>query len=138
MSVVIKKDGSFVSVSEREDLYKCCKYKSDKDFIKLHEWDNYELWGKQKGKAGNENKCELPPPIENLLFFGLLCVRKKEGELTMEEWSSWYEKKMGSINIEDSEEASVDSEQYSESEYTKEGYLKDGFVIDELLEDSYD
>jgi len=59
MVVTIKKDGSFKN-EHTEELYKCCKYKSAKDFVKLHQWDDYELWGKRKGKAGNENKCELP------------------------------------------------------------------------------
>lgn len=137
MAIVIKKDGSFVSVNLVEELYTCCKYKTNKDFIKLHEWDNYELWGKSKGKSGNENKCELPAPIENVLFFGMLCVRKKNGDLTLDEWTTWYNEKMGSSIKLESEEESVDSE-HSESEYTKEGYLKDDFVVDELIEESYD
>ena len=41
------------------------------------------------------------------------------------------------ISIEDSEEQSVDSEDYSDSELTKEGYLKDSF-IEELTEELYD
>jgi alpha-L-arabinofuranosidase len=137
MAIVIKKDGSFVSVHATEELYTCCKYKTNKDFIKLHEWDKYELWGKSKGKSGSENKCELPAPIENVLFFGMLCVRKKDGDLTLDEWTTWYNEKMGSSIKLESEEESVDSE-HSESEYTKEGYLKDDFVVDELIEESYD
>lgn len=137
MAIIIKKDGSFVSVNLVEELYKACKYKTNKDFIKLHEWGNYELWGKSKGKAGRENKCELPAPIENVLFYGLLCVRKKDGELSMEEWTAWYNEKMGSSIVLESEEESVDSE-HSPSEYTKEGYLIDDFVVEELIEESYD
>ena len=136
--IVISKDGSFKSVNKTDELYKCCKYKSNKDFVKLHEWNEYELWGKKKGKAGSENKCEFPSPIENLLYFGTLCVCKKDNDLAMEEWTTWYTKKMGNnISIEDSEEQSVDSEDYSDSELTKEGYLKDSF-IEELTEELYD
>ena len=27
------------------------------------------LYGKKKGKAGDENKYEFPPPVDNILFF---------------------------------------------------------------------
>ena len=64
--VTIKKDGSFKNEHTKE-LYKCCKYKSEKDFVKIYQWDDYELWGKLKGKAGNENKCELPELNDNTI-----------------------------------------------------------------------
>lgn len=132
--IVIKKDGSFKGESV-EELYKCCKYKSDKDFVKLHQWENYELWGKSKGKAGNENKCELP--MLNDIFFGTLCVHKKKSDLTLDEWLNWYNTQMGGSELLENEEISEDSEIHSDSEYTKEGYLKDDFVVDELIEESY-
>lgn len=133
--IIIKKDGSFKSEQVTE-LYKCCKYKSNKDFVKLHQWNDYELWGKQKGKAGNENKCELP--MLNDIFFGTLCVHKKDSDLTLEEWTHWYNIQMGGSELLESEDMSEDSDIHSESEYTKEGYLKDDFVVDdELIEESY-
>jgi hypothetical protein len=135
MVVTIKKEGSFKN-EHTEELYKCCKYKSAKDFVKLHQWDDYELWGKRKGKAGNENKCELPELNE--IFFGTLCVRKKDTDLSLDEWLEWYNEKMGGSELLESESVSEDSEVYSESEYTKEGYLKDDFIVDELIEEEYD
>ena len=54
--IVITKEGLFKNeiVNDLQQLYKCCNYKSNKGFIKLYEWDNYELWGKIKGKISNE------------------------------------------------------------------------------------
>ena len=46
MIILVKKDGSFLNVKKTDELYKLCKYKTDKDFVKLHEWGKYELWGK--------------------------------------------------------------------------------------------
>ena len=138
--VIIKKNGTFLAGSSSPELYKCCNYRSPKDFVKLHEWGTFELWGKSTGKAGNENKCELPSPHENTLFFGNLCVLKQGTDLSLTEWTDWYNEKMGgSENIENIEdEVSVDSEVFSDDEYTTEGYLKDSFIVDELVEESYE
>jgi hypothetical protein len=41
---------------------------------KIGSWDwqkmKLELWGYKEGRAGTENKHELPPPIDSLLIFG--------------------------------------------------------------------
>ena len=137
--VILKKSGTVLSrtVESPELFYSLCGYKTNKDFILLHTWEDYELWGKTKGKAGQENKYELPSPHENSLFFGTLCLFEKSGDLSLSEWVKWYTKKMGGDHRLDDESRSEDSETYSDSEYTKEGYLKDDFVV-ELKEELYD
>lgn len=139
---------------EDEKIFKLCNYKSANGFEKLHcfpfhinDADNgYEVYGKKNGRANSENKYEFPPPIDKELYFGSLCIIKREDgiitELTTEEWSTKYESLFGGFeDIEDSDgERSMDSEVYSSDEYTKEGYHKDSFIIDddELVEEEYE
>ena len=103
-------------------------------------------FGKDKGRANSENKYEFPPPIDNVLYFGNVCVFKSVDDeyvdLTKEEWECTYESLFGGfddIGHADDEARSVDSEIYSDEEYTKEGYLKDDFIVDddELVEEEY-
>lgn len=132
------------------EIYKLCKYKTDKDFSNIHNFkvkgNTYQLYCKTTGRAGNENKYELPPPIDNELYFGSICIIKtNENEiedLSSKEWQEVYEELFGGfeeIGENDSDERSMDSSIYSDGEYTKEGYLKDNFVIEdgELEEEDY-
>lgn len=139
---------------EEEKIFKLCNYKSMSGFEKLHFFpikktdpeNGYEVYGKKNGRANSENKYEFPPPIDSELYFGSLCIIKREDgiitDLTIEEWSSVYESLFGGFeDIDESdEERSVDSETYSSDEYTKEGYHKDSFIIDdsELVEEEYE
>lgn len=161
--IIIKKNGDVEQKQTRndidsEELYKLCNYKNAKDFKKLHYFminkngeddpnNCYEIYGKSDGRANSENKYEFPPPIDTNLYFGTLCIVKKEddsfSDLTIEEWEKKYEDLFGGfedIENSDEEERSVDSELYSSDEYTKEGYHKDSFVIDddELVEEEYE
>lgn len=137
--ILVQRSGSLRChrVENISELYKACKYKTDKDFILLHKWGLYEVWGKRTGKAGHENKYELPSPHENSIFFGILCIVKPGANLDIQEWTQWYKKKTGGSEKLEYEECSDDS-MYSEEEYTKEGYLKDDFVVDELQFELYD
>lgn len=139
---------------ESDKIFKLCNYKSVVGFEKLHRFpiskkgdDNgYEVYGKKNGRANSENKYEFPPPIDNELYFGSLCIIKRvDGavvDLTIDEWSGIYESLFGGFEvIEDSDgERSMDSEVYSSDEYTKEGYHKDSFILDddELVEEQYE
>lgn len=139
---------------EKENTFKLCNYKNNSGFEKLHTFqikktesdDGYEIYGKKNGRANSENKYEFPPPIDKELYFGTLCIIKREDDdvvdLTTDEWETVYESLFGGFeDIENSdEERSLDSEVYSSDEYTKEGYHKDTFIIDddELIEEEYD
>lgn len=144
--ILIQKTGRLVNKRVKtiggEYAYKYCNYTSDKNFEHVHTYDadgyEYEVYGKVEGRANSENKYEFPPPIDDKLFFGMMCMLKKNkvsGEyedLPTIEWRILYDKLFGGfddIGDEDSE-YSQDSE-HSESELTKEGYLKDGFVVDD-------
>ena len=55
------------------DLYKKCKFRKPDDFAKRHTWKYKNKWvsvyAKNKGRANSENKYDLPPPIDNDLYF---------------------------------------------------------------------
>lgn len=151
--ILIKKNGDLeeknVKKIEKDQIYKFCNYKNNNDFNCLHCYKNksinYEIYGKTNGKANYENKYELPPPIDEKLFFGSLIILKKVNDnycsITLSEWEKTYEDLFGGFeDIEGSEdERSMDSEIFEDKDYTNEGYLKDGFVVDddELQEEPY-
>jgi hypothetical protein len=128
------------------NLYKICNYRNDNNFELLCSWnDEYELYGKKVGRSGNENMYEFPPPIDKELYFGTLCIVKKndtqenQSQFSIKEWKHFYNKQMGGFeDLELNEENSVDSV-YSDEEYTDEGYVKDSFVVDnnELTSEEY-
>ena len=107
----------------------------------------YHVYGFTKGKAGSENQYELPPPLDDELFFNDILIVKTDiddetelnlkrvhvtGLIPKEEWEKVYEELFGGfedIGSEESEMSEEDSEM-DEYELTKEGYAKDGFVVD--------
>ena len=150
--VQILKNGELKSQNLKKlntsELFKLCGYKNNNNFDNFHTWkvnDSYvSLFGKDKGRANSENKYELPPPLDNELYFGKLILVKHNQEdfdindtsdLSLEEWKNHYESLFGgfeSLGEEDfSSEEDIDDEML-----TKEGYSKeDGFVVDDDEED---
>jgi hypothetical protein len=106
---------------------------------------NVELWAKNKGRAGGENKYDLPPPIDNDLYYGTMCVRVVDEDTTAAEdltttgWSKVYEGLFGGFETlgdgaeDDAEPDELDD--IPDSMKTKAGYLKDGFVVDTNSDD---
>ena len=100
-----------------------------------------DVWGKTDGRAGDENKYELPPPIDDILFFGNIALvsridKEVTCNLTLYRWEIIYEKLFG--GFEDlSSTAKEDENEIDEldlvpaSKKTKNGYLKDDFVVDD-------
>ena len=150
--VIIEKKGSIKevkvkSVSE-DELYKKAGFKSNTHFKLQTEWDveikskkyNVCLYGKTEGRAGQENKYDFPPPVDNTLFFGncLLINRKNKKfvSLSSEEWKQIYNHLFK--GFEDIGEEDTDDEEEDEDENipkTKSGYAKDGFVVEDEDED---
>ena len=105
-----------------------------------------DIWGKTDGRAGNENKYELPPPIDEILFFGnLALVARVDKEcavnLSIGLWTKIYEKLFG--GFEDLAATAVEDENEVDelssipaSMKTSNGYLKDGFIVDDDSEDT--
>ena len=93
-TLIIEKDGT---ISEKQlktldKLYSVCGYRTNKDFEKLYEWNFdenvYELYGKKIGKKDKENHFKLP--IDSYKYYGSLCVVKKNGSISLDEWNMFY------------------------------------------------
>jgi len=140
--IVIDKTGTVkeINIKEyvQEDLYKKANFKSSEGFCSHHKWTlelnnnkyNIVIYGKKNGKAGQENKYEFPPPIDNILFFGG-CVIVNENvnklnDLRISEWNAIYENLMGGFEDlrEDAEEDDTEEEEPNE-------YVYDDFLVED-------
>ena len=150
--LVIEKSGKVKEVSLKkcvpEELYKKAGFKKADGFNCLHTWNldefngneyHISLYGKKEGRAGQENKYEVPPPLDNDLLFGNLIlvnqVDDKYVSFSSKEWKKIYDHLYGGFEDleEDSEEEETDEDDGIPR--TKTGYAKDGFVVDESDED---
>ena len=150
--LIIEKLGSFKELNikkyNEEELYKKAGFKNSEGFKVVHSWNVtlkdkpyiISVYGKTTGRAGQENKYEFPPPIDNTLFFGN-CVLTNQNDkneiqdLSKLEWDAIYEELYGGfddIGSEDSDEVSEETD----LPCTKDGYVKDGFVIDDSDNDT--
>ena len=142
----------------KEIIYKKCGLTTNKNFKKRHTWKigdiYYSVFAKDKGKAGGENKYELPPPIDEKLYFGSLAIIKHDDiemnsikDLTEEVFNKVVEKLLGGyddLNEDDTE--SEEEEKIPEEYKSKQGYSKeDGFIVsdddvefDDLNDSDYD
>lgn len=147
--VIIDKGGTISSSKINENdlihLYKKAGLKTNKDFQEQTFWKvelknkkyGVHLFGKTEGRAGQENKYDFPPPVDNTLFFGkCVLVMKNQQEhlvdLQEADWKVIYEQLFGGfedIGDEDSEEEDEDEDE--DVPRTKQGYVKDGFIVDD-------
>jgi hypothetical protein len=77
------------------------------------------VWGWKEGKAGTENKHELPPDGEGLdapLIFGDAVVTSSVGDFTDDQYMKFYEEIYGGFESLDSEDEDEDSEEEEEEE----------------------
>ena len=141
------------------ELHKKCGFKNDNNFSKRMTWKiEYKnnnlfvnLFAKDNGRATTENKFDLPPPIDNNLYFGNMAIvactntnsEENSIDFDVDMWCKIYESLMGGFeditNTDDEEE----EEEYVPPELlTKQGYKKDGFIVsdddDEEEEDDDD
>ena len=80
-----------------------------------YSWNKRKLsvWGWRDGKAGTENKHELPPPLDEGLLFGDAVVVASDGDLTVDDWGVFYDQAFGGfedVGSETSSEAEVEAE----------------------------
>jgi len=147
MIVVIEKSGKLkeVTIPEWNSIEMCKVLKIKEQEVKRHHvWSvqhakqtfHIALYGVTSGKAGQENKYEFPPPMENLLFFGnCILVNQKSrkdkdiNDLTRNQWKKIYTILFEGFEDLESEEESEDD--VSGLEIDKYGYEKDGFVVDD-------
>jgi len=148
--IIIEKNSNLKETESTEDnIYKKCGYTKETNFIIHHTWEvklgsilyKISFFGKNEGRANSENKYDLPPPLDNDLFFGKCALVRLDSndnmcDLNIETWHKIYEKLFGgfenlenTIDEDDDEEDELDN--IPSSMKTKDGYLKDNFVIDE-------
>ena len=142
---------------EEDILYKKAGFKTPTDFALHHVFSmgsyRIHLYGKTKGKAGQENKYDFPPPVDNVLFFGsCLLVNKREGgevtDLPLKDWKAIYEKLFGGFEDLTAADEGEAGESETEEEkrimadpntkFTKQGYVKDDFIVDDEDDDEDD
>jgi hypothetical protein len=159
-AVIVSRTGELrvcpVAEYSQTELAKKCKHKASDGFEVRAEWaysgtdkaDNekfmVELWAREDGKAGQENKYEFPPPVDTILFFGECALVAKDMTpqhnvipLTIEKWEKMYNFLFGGFDQvddddDDDDDDENDSDNFEDSvrkRKTKDGYLKDGFVI---------
>lgn len=132
--------------------YHTYKYKNKKKFSFYVENEDVipkyiyvDVWAKTDGRAGNENKYEMPPPVDEIIYYGnIALVARMDKEhavnLTTNIWNIIYERLFG--GFEDLASTAIEDENEIDEldlvpayQKTINGYLKDGFVVDDDSED---
>ena len=155
--IIIEKNAKLRSLTvkdyKEEELFKKCGFKKDTDFKKQTEWfvkhdgKKYiiSLYGKLEGKTGMENQIELPPPLDNKLFFGALALvgqvkdetnKKTLVNLSIPLWDKLYQKLYG--GFEDLNELSNNDEDEDNDIPTKKKSSKKIVVKNDDDEDEDD
>ena len=145
--ILIEKTGSIKELKAKklstDTLYTKCGFSKNTGFEKKTTWsvsignEDYEieLWSRDHGKAGTENKYDFPPPVDKELYFGTCCLIRRDGDeiidFSASEWNKIYEKLFGGFeDIDEDETPSEDELAIVPKELkTHSGYLKDGFVV---------
>lgn len=105
-----------------------------------------DLWAKTDGRAGQENKYELPPPVDELIMYGSMALvaridKENAVNLSLGLWDKIYEKLFGGFEdlattaVEDENEVD-ELDSVPAHKKTSNGYLKDGFVVEDDTEET--
>ena len=143
--IIIEKTGTLREHTIRgnvdiEQLYKIAKFKNGDNFENEASWEvdvddttyNISLFAKTTGRAGQENKYELPPPVDDVLYFGRALLINEDGEnLTIGLWSKIYEALFGGFEVLGDEDSEEEEEDLTGVPLTKDGYMNDSFVTDD-------
>ena len=150
--IIINKHGIIIedTYDKIPNLYKNCGYKTNNQFNKQHTWNikfqnhtyNISLYARLDGRAGNENKYDLPPPKDTILYFDTMALVSENGDLTKSLWTKLYEHLFGGFyNLDDyaseDENESDELDEYPEEMKTTSGYLKDGFIVSDEDDDEF-
>jgi hypothetical protein len=84
------------------------------------------IWGWTEGKAGTENKHELPPPHDKVLLFGDVIAAVPKGDLTIEQWKEFYNKAFKGFEDLGSEDSESDEEKEENEGEEDEEFEEDG------------
>ncbi len=118
-------------------------YVDDEDVIPKYIY--VDVWAKTDGRAGNENKYEMPPPVDEIIYYGNIALvarvdKEHAVNLTSTIWNVIYERLFG--GFEDLASTAIEDENEIDEldlvpayQKTINGYLKDGFVVDDDSDD---
>jgi DNA-directed RNA polymerase subunit M/transcription elongation factor TFIIS len=121
-----------------DDIQKALKKKTEPEYVGSYEYKSktLHLFGYQKGKAGTENKHELPPPHDGMLLFGDILVLVSTSDsythpmsFKVEDYEAFYTHAFG--GFEDLEEEEVEEEEEEELEEQEEKQEKDDIAEEE-------
>ena len=108
------------------DIQKSLKKKTTAEHLGTYKYKNkfLQLFGYQTGKAGTENKHELPPPHDSMLVFGdiLVFTTASEDDIThvipfkTEDYEAFYTSAYGGFDSMDEEEEEGEEEGEGEEE----------------------
>lgn len=128
-AIILEKSGNIreniIKNNNISTIKKIIKVKGAGKIEKIHYWkddDNIiSIYGFIEGSAGNENKHELPPPLDCDLFFGDLVVTKEKDnkmeDFITQDFMHFYSKKCGGFeDLESSDEKSSDISNKSDSD----------------------
>ena len=143
--ILIEKNETIVEKNVKsidlDKLYTMCGYRSNKDFQKLYEWEFdrniYELYGKKNGKSDKENKYKFPNEKEK--YYGTLCIIKKNGSITIDEWNIFYMSfttKDDNEPILDDDEDSSNCHEFNKDDHNETNHIK--YLDDELTYEEYE
>ncbi len=115
------KTGAITGVPNGAGVAKAVRKVRPAELIGTYTWKDakLQLWGWKEGKAGTENKHELPPPHDEGLYFSDIVVADGTGkDFTVEEWKTFYHEAFkGFEDLDDSaSEADVNGDEETELE----------------------
>ena len=98
------------------------------------------IYASSKGKAGNENQYDLPPPIDSQLYFGnvlVLCHEEsKLTKLTHGDFNQFYDDAMGGFESLGDEDSYSDEEEPDSDDSIHEFIVNDSEIDEEYQEDA--
>jgi hypothetical protein len=118
------------------ELTRECDFDYANTVISLYAWT--------EGRAGKENKYDLPPPVDNELYFGNMFAICHDGQnnelisLSVAEWEDFYEMAFGGfedLGSEDSYSEDDDEEEYNDE--MKDFIVNDLDALEEIEDESY-
>jgi len=141
-----------------KDVQKYFKKKSEPEVLGMYPYKSLYLFliGYTTGKAGTENKHELPPPHDSTLAFGdiMLIVTKDENSFEnpvnfkIEDYETFYSKAFGGFDdldeeddediedeelVEEEDEEVVENEDLEEEDYDKHSYVSEEEVVEVVV-----
>jgi hypothetical protein len=127
------KTGAITAAATGATVAKSLRKVKAADLIGTYDWKGLTLtlWGWREGKAGTENKHELPPPHDEGLLFGDAVVTGPAGiDITVDIWSQFYDAAFGGFEDLGSEDSDDDADADEDDEVDAE--------VDEESEDDND